>query len=339
MRSDGHVGVGLLFAAAAAALVLSVRRRRRAATAQGCAGPRVASQSKSGTRSRFVDAVSAPPVYCCPSALEYNATIKRLLQWDDVVLEVGCQLNELTQSMAAVATLVVGVDIDRKAPSDGNKRALNFYRKSAESTSSNVRMHIVDVSDLRALLAACPDAISLIVVDANVVLGNDLPFEVLATLRSLTKLFSPRALVVKSRALALLQLQLRPAPSSRALPTPHARRPLRVPPISAANLVHEYVTRCPCLSPHPPVPLSTPTRASLHTHPCLSPHHPKPLSTPTRASLHTHPCLSPHPPRRQNILRTMHLAGTARRRSHHSRYFQPARAPSRSVATWARRPF
>ena len=191
-------------------------------------------------RSRFTDA-DTPPVYCCRSASEYNSTIKRLVESTDVVLEVGCQLNELTHSIARVAHSLIGVDIDRKAPSTADKKALGFYRQSACSTFHNVRMHIVDVADLRALTSHCPDTVSLIVVDANVVLGNDLPFEVLATLRTLTRLFDPRALGVKSRALASLQHQLRPAPSPRPLPAPHsADKPRRLVPISAANLVHEY---------------------------------------------------------------------------------------------------
>ena len=203
-----------------------------------------------GVRSRFADATkAAPPVYCCAAAAQYNATLNWALNWllkddVDVVLEVGCQLNETTRMMAATAQSVIGIDIDRKATNTADKKSLGFYRQSATSDLPNVRMHILDVWDLTALTEATGDVSACVLaIDANVVLGNDLPFEVLALVRTLTRLYSPRALVVKSRALSHLQNQLTAAPSKPL--TNGSKRSSRgqqkvTVQIIAANLVHDY---------------------------------------------------------------------------------------------------
>ena len=201
-----------------------------------------------GRRSRFQNS-QVPPIYCAAGSREYQAVIATILDSSDVVLEIGCQLNSLTRLMSERASAVVGVDLDRKAPTTSELRSNGFYRKHsdpAELGLSNVAFHLMDTWDLQILLEAVRAgphaAVSIVVVDMTVVLGNDLVLEVLALLRALHRLLSPRALVVKSRALAGLQHRLRPAPAACPLSADLQRRVLLI----AADLVHDY--RCAALS-------------------------------------------------------------------------------------------
>ena len=125
-----------------------------------------------------------------------------MAQPEDVVLEVGCQLNNTTRLIAAKAAAVVGVDLARKLGSKGGG--------GSEAGLSNVALHIQDVWDLRVLQEAVLNApgggrIDLLVIDPTTVLGHDLLFEILALVRALQRLFRPRAALIKSKALCGLQ--------------------------------------------------------------------------------------------------------------------------------------
>lgn len=195
----------------------------------------------SGRRSRFQDS-EVPPIYCAPAAPEYHALVASMLRSDDVVLEIGCQLSAFTTSIAERCESLIGIDIDRKAPSTVNMRSNGFYRQAASHHGlANVELHIMEVWDLPELAAVCGRrGVTLVVVDVNAVLGNDLPFEVLALVRTLCRLLSPRVCVVKSRSLAALQHRLRPAPLPPAPSRPLGVRDQQRVMLIAADLVHDY---------------------------------------------------------------------------------------------------
>ena len=226
-QREAHVGMACLAIGACIALLARSRLPRRAR-----------SEQSAGRRSRFQDA-KALPIFCAESSRAFATTIADFLQPDDVVLEIGCQLNALTTMMSERVKAVVGIDIDRKAPSTALMKAHGFYRQQTQTELRNVSLHIMDMWDLPSLLETCRaaghGAVTVIVIDANVGLGNDLPLEALTTCRTLSKLLSPRVMAIKSRALAAFQRQLRPAPVNRPDLLAHRR-----PAIVAANLVHDY---------------------------------------------------------------------------------------------------
>lgn len=210
-----------------------------------------------GRRSRFQDAQLAP-IYCVPDAKAYaDAAMKLEIKDHATVLEVGCQLNGVTQHLAERAKAVVGIDINRKAPnSQRASLSQTFYRQPNTPVPPRTTLHIIDVWNLHALASVIASSatavgeISVALIDASVVLGNDLPIEALSLARNIGRL-CPRlqCLIVKSRAMCALQHQLRPAPCPS--------RPLRRPASSsssggsassgqvhvvAADLVHDYRT-------------------------------------------------------------------------------------------------
>ena len=159
-------------------------------------------------RSRF-RASTAPPLYCAPTLPLHQAAASSLVQPDDVVLEVGCQLGETTQILADAAH-VVGVDISRDLRSGASSSYRQFDSPAAAGLPSNVALHLLDPrDDLLELQAACAGRnVSVLVVDVNQIVGNDLPLEALALCRQLVRCFRPRVVLVKSRALSLLQQRL-----------------------------------------------------------------------------------------------------------------------------------
>ena len=163
-------------------------------------------------RSRFRSS-SAPPLYCAPTLPLHQAAASSLVQDDDVVLEVGCQLGETTRLLARAAN-VVGVDISRDLRSGASSSYRQFASPEAAELPSNVVLHLLDPrDDLLELQAVCAGRnVSVLVVDVNQIVGNDLPLELFALVRQVGRLFAPtiRAVLIKSRALSLLQHQLVP---------------------------------------------------------------------------------------------------------------------------------
>ena len=205
-----------------------------------------------GRRSRFQNALMAP-IFCIADARAYTHAANALALADDIVLEIGCQLNGVTKALSAKVQRVVGIDIDRKPPTSQRKELRQDFYRRPDSAIKGVDLHVMDVWDLHALheIVGRSGDIRMVFVDGNAVLGNDLPFEVLALLRAVSRTCPTlRAIVVKSRALALLQHQLRPAPSSRPLLAPVSRagvsgsgaagEVLGLPIVIAADLVNDY---------------------------------------------------------------------------------------------------
>ena len=132
---------------------------------------------------------------------------------DDVVLECGCQLGETTAILAEKAAEVIGIDMDRSL--DQKSSWGGAYRSHATASEAglpdNTRLHIVDPHDLLAVQELCRNrGVTVLLLDANDAVGNDLPLDLLALCRQLSRVLSPsiRALIVKSRALDRLRDQL-----------------------------------------------------------------------------------------------------------------------------------
>ena len=248
------------------------KRRNRVSSGQSTASSqtKLAKTIGSGRRSRFQDS-QIPPLFCVPDARAYeSATEKINLSVEaSTVLEVGCQLNRVTHVLAARAKALIGVDINRKAPrSQRQEKGQTFYRQPGAPVPANASFHILDTWDLAALAevmcggvaAPTSNEVSVAFFDASVVLGNDLPFEILALTRSVMRLCpNLQCIVVKSRALCALQQQLRPVPCpTRPLARPSAYSSASSPPalapapapgpvsgrvhLLAADLVHDYRT-------------------------------------------------------------------------------------------------
>ena len=250
------------------------KRRNRVSSGQSTASSqaKLAKTIGSGRRSRFQDS-QIPPLFCVPDARAYESATEKinLSVETSTVLEVGCQLNRVTHSLAARAKALIGVDINRKAPrSQRQEKGQTFYRQPGAPVPANASLHILDTWDLAALAevmcggvaAPTSNEVSVVFFDASVVLGNDLPFEILALTRSVMRLCpNLQCIVVKSRALCALQQQLRPVPcptrplarasaySSASSPRALAPAPATAPvPVSgrvhllAADLVHDYRT-------------------------------------------------------------------------------------------------
>ena len=246
MAPTAHAaGLGWLVVGASVLLLRAhVSSRRKKASDQ-----KLSKAVGNGRRSRFQDA-QIPPIYCVPDARVYEQAATRLeITGESVVLEIGCQLNSVTKKLAERAKRVIGVDIYRKAPTSQRRAVKSFYRHPDTAVPANATLHVCDVWDLNELnvimRAAGKDDndVTIALIDASVVLGNDLPFEILALARSVCRLCrNLQCLVVKSRALCLLQHQLRPAPC----PSRPITRPAQSDVIAAgvhlvaADLVHDY---------------------------------------------------------------------------------------------------
>ena len=240
-------GVGAL-------LLLRARRHRLRLPLRACSSEHETRAAGLGRRSRFRNN-EAPPIYC--TANDYKAVLAQVLQKGDVALEIGCQLNSVTHLLNERCCAVIGIDIERKAPSTGRMRRDAYYRETSEARAAGleqVELHIMEVWELSALteVPGCHDrAVSICCIDASVILGNDLPFEIMSLIRCLSGLLSPRAFVVKSKGLSSLQHALRPAPSRRwppsirggaggGRPDGRGRAGASVVHIVAAELVHHY---------------------------------------------------------------------------------------------------
>ena len=224
------------------------REQLRTGSDSTAAKPQPASSSRptkdvgQGRRSRFQDA-QATPIYCAVDARGYEDAAKYLARDDDVVLEIGCQLNHVTKALSERARRVIGVDINRKGPTSQKMDKQTYYRQPGAPMPHNVTLHVMDVWDLRAMHAAAVGDCQIILVEPSVLLGHDLAFEVLALVRALSRLCPhARGVVVKSRSLSQLQQQLRAAPSSRPLGRGGGGGGARMQPplLIAADLVHDY---------------------------------------------------------------------------------------------------
>jgi SAM-dependent methyltransferase len=141
-------------------------------------------------RSRFRGDGVNTTVVCVPNQQEYTKTIKYFVNEDDVVLELGCQRGETTQTLLQTANRVVGIDISRKE--DG----------SEESVENSDNLKFLRTSVWNSKIQQ-EDQFSIIYVDLTVVTGNDLVFDGIALIQQLMNVFksSLRFVVVKSKRL------------------------------------------------------------------------------------------------------------------------------------------
>ena len=207
--------------------LLSVALARFATPRGGSSRSASDRQAVVGRRSRFQSS-SGPAVFCAQAQPDCEAAVASLVRPNDVVLEIGCQLGRTTQLLSKVAARVIGVDIHRKPAA--KHFCSSQYRKTQDPREAGlptVELHILDVWDLLALQRVCggpspatSDGVSLVVIDAAVILGNDLPLEVYALVNLIGRLFAPtlRNVLVKSRAFASLQHQLMAYPGRQQPP-------------------------------------------------------------------------------------------------------------------------
>ena len=170
--------------------------------------------------------------FCATSVSEYNIAAAALIRPDDVVLEIGCQFSSTTCVLSDCAAKVIGIDIASKTSSTAVLPAAG--RK-------NVCLSIVDIWDLQALQQACSGTrVALIAITPSIVLGHDLLYEVLALLRVVERLFDPRVLLVKSKAMVSLQQSLSPSPGRPQCAVSAAARGSDKVQLVAANGVNDY---------------------------------------------------------------------------------------------------
>jgi SAM-dependent methyltransferase len=199
--------------------------------------------SNRARRSRFQSSSSGPDLVIAPNTKVYRGAAAALVKQDDVVLECGCQLGETTALLAERASEVIGIDMDRSLDKKSNWGGA--YRAHATAGEAglpdNTRLHIVDPHDLLGVQELCQNrGVSVLMLDANDAVGNDLPLDLLALCRQLSRVLSPsiRVLIVKSRALDRLRGQLVTAVSltnedgsALAEMSPSSAWPLPVPPL------------------------------------------------------------------------------------------------------------
>merc|ERR1719445_2903505 len=97
------------------------------------------------------------------------------------------------------------------------------YRKFETAAEAglpdNTVLHIADPRDLLTVQSLCQDRnVSIVLLDVNDAVGNDLPLDLLALSRSLSRVLGPslRAMLIKSRALDRLRAQLTTAAEVKA---------------------------------------------------------------------------------------------------------------------------
>ena len=192
---------------------LGLSRSRPIVMAGGTQTRKADSTSNSARRSRFQSSSSGPDIVIAPNTKVYRGAAAALVKPDDVVLECGCQLGETTAILAEKAAEVIGIDMDRSL--DQKSSWGGAYRSHATASEAglpdNTRLHIVDPHDLLAVQELCRNrGVTVLLLDANDAVGNDLPLDLLALCRQLSRVLSPsiRALIVKSRALDRLRDQL-----------------------------------------------------------------------------------------------------------------------------------
>jgi SAM-dependent methyltransferase len=141
-------------------------------------------------RSRFRGGEGDTTVVCVPNQQEYTKSVKYFVGSEDVVLELGCQRGETTQTLLETAKRVVGIDIMRKE--DG----------SEETTENSDNLTFLRTSVWSNKIPR-GEQFSVIYVDLTVVTGNDLLFDGIALVQQLINTFqsSLRFVVIKSRRL------------------------------------------------------------------------------------------------------------------------------------------
>ena len=184
-------------------------------------------------RSRFRTA-AGPLVFTASSQRALLAGVSRLVEESDYVLEIGCQLGDVTRMLADRAACVHGIDTDRELKGrSGRSIAYRAHATPAEAgmDPSQVRLSLLDPWDMQAMqvaLTTSDDAPQLAshdaeqqptvaVIDLMRIVGNDLPLEALALTRQIGRSFPMvRAVLIKSRSLDKLQRQLTTLPVLRA---------------------------------------------------------------------------------------------------------------------------
>eukprot|EP00638_Chattonella_subsalsa_P007951 CAMPEP_0117745494 /NCGR_PEP_ID=MMETSP0947-20121206/7388_1 /TAXON_ID=44440 /ORGANISM="Chattonella subsalsa, Strain CCMP2191" /LENGTH=356 /DNA_ID=CAMNT_0005562645 /DNA_START=142 /DNA_END=1212 /DNA_ORIENTATION=- len=158
-------------------------------------------------------------IICTASLSEYERTIDTIVHKNDRVLEIACQLKVTTKKLLQAAAFgkVIGVDIPRKVPKslEGSK---SMYRtsdgfsfiKTLSLSDANFEFHeIQDMLGLHELWNVGKD-FSVIYLDTNTAVGNDLLLDTMAVLNQLQMLYehSLHTIVVKSRTLTEHAMQI-----------------------------------------------------------------------------------------------------------------------------------
>lgn len=195
----------------------------------------------SAGRSRF-KGCGGPALVTAGNLEIYRKAAVALLGPADCVLEVGCQLGSTTALLASKAACVVGVDINKDM--DGKGRVHTSVADAG--LPDNIMFDIADPHDLLRIQKICNthvenSPVTVLLVDAYDVIGNDLPLELLALCRQLSRVLAPslHTILVRSKSLGQLQSQLSTARNiigSEDLRPPRNGKPH----IVAAFGVYEY---------------------------------------------------------------------------------------------------
>ena len=166
-------------------------------------------------RSRFRNAVG-PTIITASSQASLLAGVVNYVGEDDTILEIGCQLGELTSLLSERANACYGIDVMRELQGKSGRGGCLYRSHSTaeEAGLPSVHFSLVDPWDVRALQEALAEASPTVaVIDVNQIVGNDLPLEALALTRTVGRCFpSLRHVLIKSRMLDRLQRQLTPLP-------------------------------------------------------------------------------------------------------------------------------
>ena len=125
---------------------------------------------------------------------EYRATIPRLVQAEDVVLEVGCEWGTTTALLAQRACSVLGTDISRDCVA------------RARARHPGVEFQPLDAFDLRAVLDL-GRPFTVVYVDLSGLSGYRGLLDLIALLNAYAAVLAPRLIVVKSGALTHFALR------------------------------------------------------------------------------------------------------------------------------------
>ena len=149
--------------------------------------------------------------YTCSSSNELVQAISSILQPDDVVVEIGAQLRGITASIVDAVPQggVLCMDVQRRFPTDVGSTRTRVMRTAAaisplRSTHDTfVEMECLD--DWRSTVLSRPfyaDNTTVLVLDINSIVGNDLDWTSFSILREFTNAVPTcRAVLVKSKLL------------------------------------------------------------------------------------------------------------------------------------------
>jgi hypothetical protein len=139
---------------------------------------------------------------------QYRAAAAAVVRRGDRVLQIGCQLDATTAVMTNAGAEVIGADVDRKRPATAGKMC------------PGVKLHLVDLHDVVALQRlAAGGPIDVVMLDATLMMGHELPLDSMALGRRLELVFRStlRTLVIRCAALGRLSRQVTTTPRLQAL--------------------------------------------------------------------------------------------------------------------------